>query len=172
MCHKSASTQSLESARRIYRCPLDFFGNGKNKKNKRNTHDNKRKHIAGFVRPKKDEELARNQRERLQQLLTVYGEQSLNTFRKAVSVKSTSLPPIYSKRSTPKQSTRQLTAKLELPKLNVEDSYMKKNTTRNTEIQLPDIKEWPLHLLYRPLGNRIVFVQFLIFLVFIMIKVN
>lgn len=143
MCHKSASTQSLESARRIYRCPLDLFGNGKNKKSKRNAHDNKRNHIAGFVRPKKDEELAPNQRERLQQLLTVYGEQSLNTFRKAAAAKSASLPPIYSKCSTPKQSqsTRQSTAKLELPKLNVEDSYMKKNTTRNTEIRLPDIKE-------------------------------
>jgi len=149
MVHQVKKRQSLEAASRVYSCSLDFFANPQSTRRIRRKSNSKRNPPQiGYVKPKKDEDLSSNQRERLQQLLTVYGEQSCKNFRKSATMNDNNnfkLPQIGSSNIHTNKRTMKTSESVNsnevLPKLSGTDSPAKQNTTKSHEVHLPNIRE-------------------------------
>lgn len=160
---------SLENAERIYNCPFLYvtrkenarqFSSGDDKAISFKTQETRlRRHIKSQIkckgdeqkrlkvqstkmRPKKDEELSCKQQERLQQLLSVYAEQSSHSFRPTARNVG-ELPKLvvgYERKRTVLDTSGKNPLKDVLPKLTASETNGKRRrSSRSSDVHFPSI---------------------------------
>lgn len=137
--------KSLDNVKRVYACPLMFVApeDSQIRLRKKTVNNSASRTQQHKLRPKKDKELSHKQHERLQQLLSIYAEQSSHSFRSSASNVG-SLPKLttnYDRKKTVIEHGGGRNSSV-LPKLPIDNGNTRKRRgSKVSEVHFPSITE-------------------------------